>query len=174
MNGRLTTLLLFAILIAVAPARGQNAAPPTVKSMTPANGATDVAPGKNEIRITFSEPMMDRSWSLVGGGPNFPKIEGIGYVENGTTLVVKVLLKPGWTYRYWLNSSRHQGFKNRAGVPLEQVAVTFRTSGETGTEVEDEPENPAVTFDLEDVNGVRIRSQDYAGVPIFIAFGAAW
>ena len=95
-------------------------------------------------------------------------------LEDGRTLVVKVVLKPGQTYRYWLNSKRHQGFKNRAGVPLEQVAVTFRTTGEPGTEVEDEPDGPAVTFDLEDVNGVRIRSQDYAGVPIFIAFGAAW
>ena len=28
--------------------------------------------------------------------------------------------------------------------------------------------------DLEDVHGVRMTSQDYRGVPIFLAFGAAW
>jgi len=174
MTHRLLLLVVLALVAPVESALAQGAAPPRVLSMTPANGATDVAPGRSEIQITFSEPMSDGSWSLVGGGPNFPKIEGIGYVENCTTLVVKVLLKPGWTYRYWLNSSRHQGFKSRAGVPLEPVAVTFRTTGEPGTEVEDEPEGPEVSFDLEDVNGVRIRSQDYVGVPIFLSFGAAW
>ncbi len=171
---KLRLSILFAVLTLVSPAIAQGVAPPTVVSMTPQNGAVDVAPGRSEIRITFSEPMMDRTWSLVGGGPTFPKIEGIGYVENCTVLVVKVVLKPGWTYRYWLNSSRHQGFKNRAGVPLAQVAVTFKTSGDASDVVEKEPTGPAVTFDLEDANGVRIRSQDYAGVPIFITFGAAW
>ncbi len=171
---RLLLLVLLALLAPIESAIGQSAAPPRVLSMTPANGALDVPPGRSEIRITFSEPMTDGCWSLVGGGPTFPKIEGIRYVENCTTLVVKVLLKPGWTYRYWLNSSRHQGFKNRAGMPLAPVAVTFTTSGQPGDVVEEKPTGPAVTFDLEDVNGVRIRSQDYAGVPIFITFGAAW
>ena len=145
---------------------------PRVVSISPPNGATDVDPATSEIRITFSEPMRDRSWSVVGGGPNFPEIRGIRYEDDGKTLVIAIGLKPGWAYRYGLNSPRHRSFVSRRGVALEPVVVTFRTSGTTP--VEEPVGQPKVTFDLLDVNGVRIRSQDYAGVPIFLVFGAAW
>jgi cytochrome oxidase Cu insertion factor (SCO1/SenC/PrrC family) len=35
------------------------------------------------------------------------------------------------------------------------------------------PAAPA-TFDLLDANGVRVRSEDYRGTPLFLVFGACW
>lgn len=38
-------------------------------------------------------------------------------------------------------------------------------------------ESPALgelEFSLLDANGLEVKSQDYKGVPLFIAFGAAW
>ncbi|MFH2003016.1 MAG: Ig-like domain-containing protein, partial [Planctomycetota bacterium] len=48
---------------------------PYVKKMIPENGAEDVKSNLKEIVITFSEPMMDRSWSITGSGENFPEIK---------------------------------------------------------------------------------------------------
>jgi hypothetical protein len=169
----LATLLL-ALLLPLAPTRtAAEPGAPRVVSISPSNGATDVDPATSEIRITFSEPMRDRSWSVVGGGPNFPEIRGIGYEDGGKVLVISVALKPGWPYRYGLNSPRHRNFVSRRGVPLEPVVVSFATSGQAPAEAAPAG-HPRVVFDLLDVNGVRIRSPDYAGVPIFLVFGAAW
>lgn len=150
------------------------ASPPHVVTMEPANRAVDVPAGAGEIRITFSEPMRDGSWSITGGGPTFPKITAIAYDATRTVLTVKVVLRPGQTYRFGLNSPSHRSFVSAKGVPLEPILVSFRTAGEPGTDVEEEPAGPKVEFDLEDVQGLRVRSQDYRGVPIFLAFGAAW
>jgi len=101
---------------------------PRVVSITPANGATDVAPGPAEIKVVFDRPMRDGSWSLVGGGPNFPEVTGKpSYDASGKVWRVAVRLKPDWTYRFWLNSERFNGFQSREGVALESMAVTFRT-----------------------------------------------
>jgi hypothetical protein len=168
-----TIAVLLALLVLLGPPVGAAPEAPRVVSMTPANGATDVDPGTTEIRIVFSEPMRDGSWSVVGGGPTFPALDGIRYEEDGTVLVMTVRLKPGWTYRFGLNSPRHRNFASRRGAVLDPVIVTFRTSGETPVP-EADPDAPRVTFDLLDANGVRVRSQDYAGVPIFLMFGACW
>jgi len=152
-------------------AADEDAPAPRVVRMVPANGATDVDPGLGQIVITFSEPMRDRSWSVCGGGPQFPPIDDIRYTEDCTVLVISVRLKPGQTYRYWLNTDRHTSFRSRRGVPLAPVAVTFETR-------DGEPSAPRdlgpAAFELEDVNGVTVTSRDYAGRPIFIFFGAAW
>ena len=65
---------------------------PKVVRIDPENGAGDVDPGLDEIKITFSEPMTDRSWSVTGGGENFPDIKSIYYTKNCTVLVMKVKL----------------------------------------------------------------------------------
>ena len=153
---------------------GEATSPPHVVKMEPANRAVDVPPGPGEIRITFSEPMKDGGWSITGGGPTFPKITAIAYDATRTLLTVKVVLKPGWTYRFGLNSPSHRSFVSAKGVPLEPILASFRTSGKAEPEDDTEPTGPVVEFDLEDVNDLRVRSQDYAGVPIFLAFGAAW
>ncbi|MBK9118931.1 MAG: DUF4932 domain-containing protein [Phycisphaerales bacterium] len=51
-------------------------AAPRMVQILPANGATDVDPELAAIVVTFDRPMQDRSWSVVGGGPEFPTITG--------------------------------------------------------------------------------------------------
>jgi hypothetical protein len=102
---------------------------PKVVSITPAAGATDVPPGPSEIKVAFDRPMKDGSWSLVGGGPNFPEITGKpSYDASGKVWRVTVRLKPNWNYRFWLNSERFHGFQSREGAVLESVTVSFATS----------------------------------------------
>jgi len=104
------------------------AARPKVVSITPANGAADVDPELENIRVVFDRPMADGSWSMVGGGPNFPELVGKpSYDPKRTVWTVSVKLKPGWSYRFMLNSDRFNAFKSQDGVPLAPVVVTFKT-----------------------------------------------
>jgi hypothetical protein len=173
MDRFLLVAAIFHLVAGLANASENEPDPPRVVRMVPENGATDVDPGLKEIVITFSEPMRDRSWSVCGGGPDFPRIEGIRYTKDCTVLVISVKLSPGWTYRYWLNSGRFTNFRSRRGVPLAPVAVTFTTKGEKPAEGALRDLGKA-EFELEDVNGLTVRSRDYIGMPIFIVFGAAW
>ena len=107
---------------------GSDATPPSVVSIAPADGATEVDPGLTEIKVTFDRPMQDGSWSMVGGGPNFPEITGrCGYDSSKKVWTVPVKLKPNWEYSYRLNWGKFQSFQSREGVPLEPVQVTFET-----------------------------------------------
>ncbi|MFC1744421.1 DUF4932 domain-containing protein [Candidatus Riflebacteria bacterium] len=102
---------------------------PQVISIIPANSAADVAPDTTSIIITFDRPMMDNSWSIVGGVPNFPKIsDRIFYNTTHTVLTVPVKLKPNWHYQFQLNSTRYRGFKDKAGNALKPMKVNFRTA----------------------------------------------
>ena len=87
---------------------------PRVVSIVPKNGVTDVDSGLDEIKITFSEPML----------------------------------------------------------------VTFKTRGKGAKKKKtgkgDLPSLGELEFSLLDANGLEVKSQDYKGVPLFIAFGAAW
>ena len=101
---------------------------PKVVSMVPANGASDVDPKLTEIRITFSEPMVDKNWAVVGGGPNFPEITGkLAYDKDRKVLTVPVRLKPSWTYHFWLNKGEFNSFRSAKGAILDSVAVEFTT-----------------------------------------------
>jgi hypothetical protein len=103
---------------------------PKVVSMTPANGARDVDPKLAEIVIAFDRPMMDRMWSVVGGGQNFPEITGeVHYDKTRRLFTMPVKLKPNWSYTFWLNSADYDAFRSAEGVPLESVKVTFTTRG---------------------------------------------
>ena len=109
-------------------AEKQAADTPRVVSMTPANGAADVDPGLKEIIVVFDRPMMDRMWSVVGGGPHFPEMTGkVHYRKDMKTFVIPVKLKPDWSYRFWLNRGKYNTFRSREGVPLSSVAVRFET-----------------------------------------------
>jgi hypothetical protein len=101
---------------------------PTVLSMTPANGATDVDPGLTEITITFDRRMNRGGYSFVGGGPTFPKVTGSPtWSEDGMTVTLPVLLVPDHRYEFRLNGGRFRDFKSLAGVPLASVRVVFST-----------------------------------------------
>jgi hypothetical protein len=102
--------------------------PPKVISMSPANGATDVDPSLETIKVVFDRPMMANSWSVCGGGPHFPELVGKpSYNAKRTTWTVHVKLKPEWEYHFALNSVSSTGFQSTEQVPLEPVQVTFKT-----------------------------------------------
>jgi hypothetical protein len=101
---------------------------PKVVSMTPKNGSKEVDADLREIRIVFDRPMADQSWSIVGGGPQFPELVGKpSYDKARKVLTFGVKLKPGTAYHFMLNSDRFHSFRSSDGVPLEPVEVEFAT-----------------------------------------------
>lgn len=103
-------------------------AAPTIVSMTPANGATTVDPATTAIVVTFDRPMLDRAWSVVGGGPALPKTTGApSYDEECRVLTLPVELEPDWSYEFWLNRGKFQSFQSADRVRLQPVHVQFKT-----------------------------------------------
>ncbi|HTS17502.1 MAG TPA: DUF4932 domain-containing protein [Verrucomicrobiae bacterium] len=104
---------------------------PKIVSMVPANGAQDVDPKLTAIEVVFDRPMKDKAWAFVGGGPHCPETgKDCHYDAQHKVWTVPVTLKPGWSYRFMLNSEKFVGFCSEQGVPLEPVTVTFTTAGE--------------------------------------------
>ncbi|MBI4880561.1 MAG: DUF4932 domain-containing protein [Planctomycetes bacterium] len=109
----------------------QAALRPRVTAMAPANGALDVDPDLAAIEVTFDRPMLDKMWSVVGGGPDFPEIAGeVRYDAECRVLTIPVRLAPDKAYRFWLNSEQYDSFRSREGGVLEPLEVTFRTRAE--------------------------------------------
>jgi RNA polymerase sigma-70 factor (ECF subfamily) len=103
--------------------------PPVVVKTEPQAGSNDVNPGQTEIRVTFSKPMMDKSWSWSTLSPDsFPKITGTPhYAEDGRTCLLPVDLKPGKTYAIWVNSGKFHNFKDRDQRPAVPYLLVFQT-----------------------------------------------
>jgi len=103
--------------------------PPVVVKTEPASGARDVAPGFTEIRVKFSKPMTDRSWSWTAAwADSIPqRIGGPRYEPDQRTCVIRVNLEPSKTYAYWLNSSSYQNFKDEKGNPAVPYLLIFQT-----------------------------------------------
>ena len=106
---------------------------PQVVHFEPANGAQDVSPALTELRVTFSVPMGGGcSWCTVGDDDSDfpPGVQGKGFrwTDDKKTGVLPVALKPGMTYRLSLNAPNFKNFQSEAGVPLEPVIYTFKTS----------------------------------------------
>jgi RNA polymerase sigma-70 factor (ECF subfamily) len=103
--------------------------PAVVIDVEPKLGATDVDPALREIRVTFSKPMLDRSWSWTSGNVYAtPKAEGeIHYEHDRRTCVMPVRLEPGKTYVLGINSERFRNFKDVDGRPALPYLVAFRT-----------------------------------------------
>jgi len=103
--------------------------PPVVVRTVPATGATDVPPGVTEIRVTFSKPMADGSWSWASAWEDsLPESIGEAHYEpDRRTCVLKVKLEPGRTYAYWLNSGKFRNFQDRDGRAAVPYLLVFRT-----------------------------------------------
>jgi RNA polymerase sigma-70 factor (ECF subfamily) len=102
--------------------------PAVVLSVEPKLGATGVDPALREIRVTFSKPMTDKSWSWTGGGDTYPKSDGpIHYEKDRRTCVMPVKLEPGKTYVMGINSERFRNFKDVDGRPASPYLAAFRT-----------------------------------------------
>jgi len=111
---------------------------PKIISIVPADGDQNVDPELKAIRVVFDRPMKDKSWALVGGGPNFPDLPSpCAYDANRTTWTCPIKLKPDWNYTFMLNARpKFMGFRSREGVSLEPVTVSFKTAKKTAkTEV---------------------------------------
>jgi hypothetical protein len=106
-------------------------APPVVVKAVPEAGASDVDPSTTEIRITFSQPMEDRSWSWsTVSKESFPKASGKPrYLEDRRTAVLPVKLEPGKTYAIWLNSPKFRNFKGANGESAVPYLLVFKTKG---------------------------------------------
>lgn len=105
--------------------------PPVVVKTVPEAGSTTVAPGGVEIKVTFSKPMRDQtwSWSSAWQGSEPEVVDKPKYQADGKTCVIKVKLVPGKTYGYWLNSEKFKNFKDTSGRPAVPYLLTFKTKG---------------------------------------------
>ena len=104
---------------------------PVVVKAVPEAGSKDVAPGIVEIRVTFSKPMADQSWSWSSAWKDSVP-ESVGkssYDAERKTCVLKVKLEPNKTYGYWLNSQNFHGFKDQQGRPAVPYLLAFKTKG---------------------------------------------
>lgn len=105
--------------------------PPVVIQTVPPAGAENVDPGLKEIRVTFSKPMRDGSWSWsTWGEDTFPETTGRPhYLPDGRTCVLPVKLQPGKFYASWLNSENFKNFKDTSGEAAVPYLLTFQTAG---------------------------------------------
>jgi tRNA A-37 threonylcarbamoyl transferase component Bud32 len=111
------------------PELGLAEQPPVVVETFPVSGARDVAPGETDIRVRFSKPMTDGSWSWsTAWEDSAPDIIGRPHYEaDGKTCVAKVKLEPGKTYAFWLNSEKFLNFKDDEGRPAIPYLLIFQT-----------------------------------------------
>lgn len=103
--------------------------PPVVVATVPPAGDVMVDPNLPKIRITFSKPMQNSSWSLVTQDKaNFPKItDQVGFQSDGRTFFAPVRLEPGKKYVIWINSDRYQNFRDQQGRLAVPYLFSFRT-----------------------------------------------
>ena len=103
--------------------------PPVVVVTEPRAGQSDVPSGTREIRVTFSRPMRDASWSWVKlSDASFPKMTGKPrFLEDQRTCVLPVSLEPGKTYALWLNSPPYEAFQDQNGHKAVPYLLAFDT-----------------------------------------------
>jgi serine/threonine protein kinase len=103
--------------------------PPVVVETFPISGARDVPSGETEVRVRFSKPMQDGSWSWSTAWDNSTpeSISAPHYSDGGRTCVLKVRLEPGHTYAWWLNSEAFHNFKDTTGHPALPYLLIFQT-----------------------------------------------
>ena len=107
-------------------------APPVVVKTVPQAGADDVDPAVTEVRVTFSKPMADKSWSWTtandyGDFPNVTDATKLAYDKDGRTAVLPVKQEPGKTYAVWVNSDKFGNFKDADGRTAVPYLLVFQT-----------------------------------------------
>ena len=107
----------------------KSAVVPKVLDTYPKNGSRAVDPTLKEISVTFSEPMMDKSWSWSYEDKNqFPQMTGQPfYSENFTKCVLPVKLERNKEYVIWINTNNYTNFKDKARNPATPYKFTFKT-----------------------------------------------
>ena len=103
--------------------------PPVVVETFPVAGTRNVPAGETEIRVRFSKPMQDGSWSWSTAWQNStPEIIGTPhYLDDGRTCVLQARLEPERTYAWWLNSDTFHNFRDQAGRSAVPYLLIFQT-----------------------------------------------
>ena len=112
--------------------------PPGPVKTVPQAGDVAVDPSITEIRVTFSKPMKDKSWSWSQiSDETFPRVTGKPhYLKDGKTCVLPVKLEPGKAYVLWLNSQKFRNFKDKDGQPAVPYLLVFETKSSGGGPIE--------------------------------------
>ena len=109
--------------------------PPVVVKTIPESGQKDVDPKLAEIKVTFSKPMMDKSWSSVTlSKETFPDITGQPkYLADRCTFVLPVKLVAGKNLRHPAELGKIQKLQ-RCRRPLgDAVSAGLQNCGRTGS-----------------------------------------
>ena len=105
---------------------------PKITAFQPASQAEAVDPGTTKLTVTFDQPMRTTSYSWCRESEDtFP--EGVGndsvrWSEDRKSCTLSCVLKPGRTYRIWINDEDARGFLNDKGVPCWPTLWIFTTT----------------------------------------------
>ncbi|MCC7409692.1 MAG: DUF3108 domain-containing protein [Phycisphaeraceae bacterium] len=106
---------------------------PVVLTTTPTAFDDDVPADLKAITATFSQTMLDGSWSWTGGGETFPQTIGKPrYDADRTTCTLSVRLEPGKVYWVGINSPSYQNFATPSGRPARRYVILFATKSADG------------------------------------------
>ncbi len=101
---------------------------PKIVSLSPGDGARDVDPALEAIRITFDRPMKDKAWGVMRRDGNMPRLNGeVFYDSTRTVFTIPVHLDALTDYTIGLNSENALAFQDEKGNPLVPVTFRFRT-----------------------------------------------
>lgn len=129
---RLLSILLPGIIGLTVHAQDIDSIAPVVIKTVPEAGIKDVPAGEYEVKITFSKPMRDGSWSWSSAWENSDP-ESLGkphYAADHKTCIMKVKLAPGKTYGYWINSQNFHNFRDLQGHPAVPYLLVFQTASQ--------------------------------------------
>jgi hypothetical protein len=124
----ISTIIVGAACVVVRAQDIDSIAPVVVKTV-PEAGSKDAPAGEYVIKVTFSKPMTDKSWSWSSAWNNYtPEFDGKQHYEaDGKTCAVKVKLAPGKTYGFWINSQNFHGFQDKQNHPAIPYLLVFQT-----------------------------------------------
>ncbi len=119
----------------------------TVAKTFPVSGARGVDPSLSRIRIVFSGPVKQNSWSIVGTDKGeYPEIQGDPEFESNIVCALHVKLAPDTTYSLGINSPTRKGFKSAGDETKTCVPYVLTFSTGAASEAGEQPRNakPAV------------------------------
>jgi len=108
---------------------------PSVVKTVPQAGDLQVDPTLKEVSVTFSKDMKTKkmwSWAM-NSKDTFPEINAdkIHFLKNKRTCVLPVKLKADKTYIIWVNSEKHNSFRDTFNNPAIPYLLVFHTAKKT-------------------------------------------